>query len=183
MFEADDTSPIFTYGESKLSCEALSKRYYKNNFHAVDKKLTIGRIFNAVGEHETTEHIVPALIKRMSASKNGTIEVGNLFPKRDFVNVKSIAKKIIEAVHCTKTVMTVNIGSGETISIQELIDMVSRAMNRHFELRVNKSFVRNVERECLKPDCSIMTALTGSPCEAVDQNFINNLVRSKFLMQ
>ena len=183
LFEADDTSPIFVYGDSKLSCEALAKRFYKSHFLSLEKKLTIGRIFNAVGEHETTDHLVPVLIQRMASCQDGVIEIGNLFPRRDFVNVQSLAQKIVEVTKSTQSIITVNLGSGVTIPLSQLVQMLSISMKQNYELRVNPNYVRDLERECLMPDCSMLTALTGSACKPIDQEFINDLVKSDNLLQ
>ena len=75
-------------------------------------------------------HVIPALIRKcVEAVDSGsdTITVwGTGEPTREFLYVEDCAKGIVQAVRCYDGPEPVNLGSGEEISIKDLVNVIAR---------------------------------------------------------
>jgi UDP-glucose 4-epimerase len=125
--ETDQPSPVYVYGETKLMAEMLVKRYHNSVQAPFD--ITIGRLFNAAGPRETNPHLLPEIVRQISTGTT-TIEVGNTWPMRDFVDVRSMATTIREITEKTIGVDVFNIGSGKVQPVQNALDLLIKAHGR-----------------------------------------------------
>jgi len=150
--EDDPIGPFTVYGRTKWIGEILCRG-------AVDwgwkGDLLIGRIFNAVGTRETNPHLVPEVINQII---NGTTELrlGNLFPTRDFVDVITQARAIVDATLAVRGTEIINIGSGVAVRVGEMIDMIVSAIGKPIDVAIDPAKVRPVERANL---CGTTTRL------------------------
>ncbi len=129
--EGDTPSPVYVYGETKLIGEAIAKRY-KNSVGA-SFDITLGRLFNAAGTRETNPHLLPEVLRQLMAGAK-TIEVGNTWPVRDFVDVTTMAKVIAELTLKNKGLDTFNIGSGKTQTVREALDLLIEGQGKSAEI-------------------------------------------------
>lgn len=95
------------------------------------------------GDNFDTEssHVIPAIIKKIADAieKNEKyIEVwGDGTPTREFIHVKDAARAIIIATQKYNDPDPMNIGSGEEISIKDLVELLAKIMRYKGEIRWN----------------------------------------------
>ncbi len=122
--EADPPAPVYIYGETKLICEAILRRYKSSARIPTD--IVIGRLFNAAGPRETNPHLLPEIVRQLESGAD-TIEVGNLWPVRDFVDVRSMARVIRDLTHKSTGLDVFNIGSGQAVTVQAALELLLKA--------------------------------------------------------
>lgn len=127
LIEDRDINPKNPYAMSKYFSEELI-RFYSNNFKL---NYNILRFFNVYGKNQNSKGdyaaVMPKFIK--SAKQNRTLYLHNNGSQtRDFVHVKDIVKALILTISSKKN-LTVNIGSGKSISIKSLAKMIINKFN------------------------------------------------------
>jgi UDP-glucose 4-epimerase len=157
--EVDMVSPIYTYGHSKLLGEQISIRYFET--HLKDSSAVIGRIFNAAGPRETNPHLIPEVVKQIVAGKR-IVEVGNMWPKRDFVDVHSMAEVIVNMTSNAAGVEVVNIGSGVVQEIGQVLSTLREAAPHPVEIISVAERQRPNDRPYLCPDTTRLKRLNGT---------------------
>jgi UDP-glucose 4-epimerase len=161
--EVDMVSPIYVYGHTKFLAEQICIKYFESQLR--DSSLLVGRIFNATGRRETNPHLVPEVVRQIGMGKS-VIEVGNLWPKRDFVDVDSMARVIANLTIGSTGIEVVNIGSGIVQEIGAVLDILKGEAPLPVEIISVASRQRPNDRPFLCPDTSRLVRLNGSPAEA-----------------
>jgi UDP-glucose 4-epimerase len=91
--ETQQTNPLDIYGLSKLAGEHLM-----NEFHLQTSIPTIiFRFFNAFDPNETNLHLIPEIQRQVNWGLR-TIDLGNLEPKRDFIQGSGQEYSVIDVV-------------------------------------------------------------------------------------
>ena len=109
--EGDAGAPSDIYGATKLAGEALMEAFRSETGAAC----VVGRLFNAVGPRETNPHLVPEIVRQLACGAR-SIRLGNLDPRRDFIDARDMALGIVAATgHIRVGNDTFNIGSGSPI--------------------------------------------------------------------
>lgn len=140
--EDDAIGPFTVYGRTKSICETICRGTVDWGWNT---DLLIGRLFNAVGTRETNPHLVPEVIGQIAAGAS-ELRLGNLFPTRDFVDLPSQARAIVDATFANQGIETVNIGSGVAIQVGQMIDIILAEAGRRIEVVVDPAKVRASER-------------------------------------
>lgn len=126
--ENDVPEPITVYGSSKLVGEHYSKSFYE--CYKLDT--TVLRIFNNYGprahyEGDAGEVIPRTIVKLLYGEK--PIIFGDGSVTRDFFYVKDTAKLLCSLLNSSNiTAETINIGTGEEITIKHLIESLIELM-------------------------------------------------------
>src|SRR5215472_17919479 len=84
--ETAPARPDEIYGISKWMGERIMARLHADR---PDVRTVVARLFNTYGPRETNPHVLPDIMKRMHEGK--TVELGNLWPKRDLIFVTDTA--------------------------------------------------------------------------------------------
>ena len=143
-------NPMDIYGLSKLTGEYLCQNFY-NTTHI---PTIICRFFNAIGHNETNPHLIPEIQKQVQEN-NTIIELGNIEPKRDFINTKDMADAIYELmISEIKGCEVFNLGSGKEYSVVEIIDFIRKATKKDLIIKIIAEKVRKIERMHLVSDIS-----------------------------
>jgi len=156
--EAHPLSPQSPYSATKIAADGLAESFHRS----FGLPVVIARPFNAYGPRQSARAVIPTIISQLL--NGAVVRLGSLHPRRDFNYVEDIARGMIALAECDKAVgMTVNIGSGREISMQELaeglINIVrpgARIMTETGRERPAKS-----EVERLLCDNSLIKKLTG----------------------
>jgi UDP-glucose 4-epimerase len=160
--EVDMVSPIYVYGHTKFLAEQICIKYFET--HLRDASLLIGRIFNATGRRETNPHLIPEVVKQIAMGKR-TVEVGNLWPKRDFVDVDSMARVIVDLCVNATGIDIVNVGSGLVQAIGDVLNLLKANAPQAVEIVSVASRQRPNDRPFLCPDTSRLIRLNGVAAE------------------
>jgi UDP-glucose 4-epimerase len=166
--DVSPTNPLDVYGFTKLHGEQLVDHFArKRNFPA-----TLIRLFNVVGEGETSPHFIPEIIAQLQAGRR-SISAGTLSTKRDYIDVRDVA----EAFHRLATLRhpagasVVNLGTGILHSGHEVMELIRLASGYPFEVLFDPTRVRKVDRPNLFADTSKLRALVGwVPTTSLEQS-------------
>ncbi|MEP6789673.1 MAG: UDP-glucose 4-epimerase GalE, partial [Acidobacteriota bacterium] len=136
LTEEDETSPINTYGESKLAVEKALWNHHKN--HGL--RFVTLRYFNVGGAsikngewHNPETHLIPDILNT-ARGKDQILEIyGNDYPTpdgtciRDYIHVQDLAKAHILALKNLDSFSGVyNLGTGIGNSVNEVIEVARR---------------------------------------------------------
>jgi len=150
MNEEHPTLPHSTYAVSKLAGDrAVFTIHKEHDFPAV-----IIRPFNSFGPRITQPYIIPEIILQF---KNGDekISLGNVNSSRDFTFVTDIANGIIKALFSEKAIgETINLGSGKSYKIKEIVKLVGTIMNKKIKIKLDKERIRPFDVNKLECDNS-----------------------------
>lgn len=150
MTENHPTIPQSTYAVSKLAGERVVYTMYKEH----DIPSVIIRPFNSYGPKITQPYIIPEIIQQILSGKS-ELQLGNIMSKRDFTFVEDTARGIILSLVSDGIVgETINIGSEKSVSIKELIKIISKIMNVEVSVKIDPSRFRPHDVETLICDYS-----------------------------
>lgn len=173
--EDDEIAPFTVYGKTKLIGEALCKDAVGWDW---PRHILIGRLFNAVGPRETNPHLVPEVVAQI-ASGQSVLRLGNLFPTRDFIDVRSLARAIVDVTAAAKEGLEItNIGSGVSITVESMVEMIVRASGREVEVLSVPEKCRPSERDHLCPDTNRLRSLIGYAPSPVSEQTIKEIFAS-----
>lgn len=157
--ESSPIGPFNIYGLTKLMGEQLVhlESSIRPHCHFVN-----GRLFNLYGPHETNPHILPEIIDQIRRGKGDVLRLGNVTPKRDLVPVIDAARAVIEVMQNSEPgVTTVNIGTGVSVSMQEVVERISSIMKKPIRIDVDPAKVRAIERAHLQADTESLRSMIG----------------------
>lgn len=136
--EEHPINPQSPYAASKAGADFLALSFYRS----FGLPISIVRPFNTYGPRQSARAIIPTIITQIKAGKKN-IEVGSLFPKRDFTYVKSTVEGFIKAAESDKSIGTViNIGSNFEISIKDLVLLIARLMDANVKISTDNKRIR-----------------------------------------
>jgi len=100
-----------------------------------------------------SSHVIPALIKKIFfAKKEGKKSIpiwGDGSPSRDFLYVDDAAEAIILAAEKYNKQDPINFGTGEEITIKELVDKIQMIMNSNLEIEWETDKPNGQPRRCV----------------------------------
>jgi len=130
--ESHELKPANPYMHSKILAESVCK-FYSDNF---DVKVNIIRPFNIYGPGQSNRFLIPEIILQ-TLSNSEEIKVHDLIPKRDFVYIDDLLDAILLSMNSEGNFNVFNVGSGESYSVKEIIDLIQKIAN------TNKAVVSN----------------------------------------
>ncbi|GIW88999.1 MAG: NAD-dependent dehydratase [Isosphaeraceae bacterium] len=130
------------YAATKIAADALGLSYHR----AFGLPVTILRPFNTFGPRQSARAVIPTIISQALA--NGLVRLGSLEPRRDLTYVKDTAAGFAAIAGCDAAIgQVVNIGSGEDISIGELVERIGRLLGRPLQVQLDPQRVRPAASE------------------------------------
>jgi len=157
LHEEIEPDPIDIYGRTKLVGEDLLREFSQ----ATAVPSVSARLFNVYGPNETNMHLIPAIIEQID-SHDLVIELGNLYPERDFVNVHDVVRAFVAILrNIGAGYRTYNIGTGTSHSVREVVETVDELLEDHLEIKQDEHRVRDVDRDRLQADMQRLSEETG----------------------
>lgn len=151
--EQSACNPTSPYGQSKLMGELLCEQYT----HDSDLQTVILRYFNVYGPRQNPYGAyagVVAQFKHAMEHNKPIIIYGDGMQTRDFISVGNVAKANIHlAVNSTKKSDVFNIGTGTSITLLQLIDMLKKE-HPQYNGQVTFAPARTVDIKHSQADCS-----------------------------
>jgi nucleoside-diphosphate-sugar epimerase len=117
--------PTNPYALSKLLSEQACEFYSKSE----NIKVTILRPFNVFGPGQSENYLIQSVISQVN--KGDVIKVKDLIPKRDYVYIDDLTAAIVKSLALNSNFDIFNIGSGESYSVQDVINIVQNLVNKN----------------------------------------------------
>jgi UDP-glucose 4-epimerase len=145
----DETStPLLArdnYALSKLTNEQ-QVRFWKQR---TSREIRIARIFNTIGYDDPNAHLIPDILSQLDPKLPGQrVRLGNTGSRRDYIHAEDTARAIF-LLATSPTAMeeeVLNIGTGKSISVTDLVEMIGTALGSHIEIEIDPSRMRPVDR-------------------------------------
>lgn len=172
---APESSP---YAASKIAMEELSLKYRESGLDCV-----VARPFNHIGPGQMPGFILPDLFKDISAleTQSDTLKVGNLTTKRDYTDVRDVAKAYTNLVSAEKLNHGVyNVCTGRSLSGEYILEKLKEELQLpELAHEVDETRFRPSDAPDLYGDNSRLSADTGwEPSIPIEQT-IRDFIRSK----
>ena len=152
--------PADIYGITKLQGEQYVQIF------AAERGIpaAIVRLFNVIGPGETNPHLLPAIVAQLREGPD-SIDLGNTWPKRDYIDVLDAAGGFAAAALGGNTdgvaCEIVNLGSGQQYSVDEILARMRSVLGLQFEVRQDPARVRAIDRPFLGADISHIAEVFG----------------------
>ena len=154
LSEESPPNPANDYAVSKLAMEYMAKLWINK------LPLFIVRPFNYTGAGQSVDFLIPKIVSHFK-NKAPFIELGNLDVWRDFSDVRFVANAYVRLIENPHVGKIVNICSGVTHSLRDVLTFAETISGHQLEVRVNPAFVRANEVKSLCGDASRLRALIG----------------------
>jgi nucleoside-diphosphate-sugar epimerase len=154
--ETVSVNPVNHYGASKALSENIAMAYHKE----YDLPVIIARPFNHIGRGQDPHFVVPKIIKSIK-EKMLFVELGNLEPVRDYLDVRDVVSAYMLLIEKFPNGEIVNIASGAGHKIIDIIKHMERLTGCILNIKSSESFVRKNEILHAVGDASRLRGLTG----------------------
>ena len=140
--EDAERNPINPYGKTKLETEHLVEKYSKLNVEIIGL-----RYFNIFGMGQTLDYagVITKFLDRINEGK-APIIFGNGLQIRDFIHVEDVARANLLAMESNSSNLIINIGTGNTVSILELANMMINASGLKMDPIFEKALEGDIEK-------------------------------------
>jgi len=154
LAENTPSNPANDYAVSKLAMENMAKLW-------LDKlPLFFVRPFNYTGVGQSEDFLLPKVVAHFKR-KAPLIELGNLDVWRDFSDVRVVAEVYRRLLDVKPLGQAVNICSGNTHALREVLALAKKITGHKMEIKVNPAFVRANEVKSLCGDITLLHSLIG----------------------
>jgi GDP-4-dehydro-6-deoxy-D-mannose reductase len=118
--EEHPVRPPHAYPRSKYLCEQMLAQFVKD----AGLRGTSLRVFNVYGPGQSAHMLIPTLLRQVFQAQ---MQLQNPVPRRDFVHVHDVVQAFVAAcARSGEAYATYNIGSGSSLSVAELVDLLLR---------------------------------------------------------
>ncbi len=117
-----------------------------------------GRIFFLYGPHEQRGRLVPDIINNLLQGKPARSTLGRQL--RDFMHVRDVARAFVDVLESDWT-GAVNIASGDTVTIAEVVRKLGEITGRSDLLKIGVIPASPSDPECLSADVHILKDVIG----------------------
>ena len=156
--ELDETTPpqpANDYAVSKLAMEHMARLWQDR------LPITIARPFNYTGAGQSSDFLLPKIMGHYQRCAP-TLELGNLDVWRDFSDVRAVVQAYRRLLQVNSDGHTVNICSGHTHSLREVLSMAEHLSGHQLQVKINPAFVRANEVKTLSGNPARLRALIGA---------------------
>jgi len=146
-------NPESIYATSKLLGELICQTYAKN--YGIN--VSIIRLFSVYGRNSAPHLVTSKIISQIKNSPS--IQLGNLFPKRDFIFIDDVINAIDLIISKTKGYSEFNVGTGKSYSILELCNILKKISGSKIPVKSSKSKSRKIEIKNIYSDSTKLKKL------------------------
>lgn len=161
MKETNPLRPLSPYAVSKVAQDLLGWQYFKS----YGMKIVRTRGFNHTGPRRGEVFICSNFAKQIveieRKKREPVIYVGNLEAKRDFTDVRDMARAYWLSLEKGEDGDVYNLGTGKTYSIKEVLDMLLAISKVDVKIEVDPDRLRPSDVPVLLSDSSKFKKLTG----------------------
>lgn len=149
------------YAATKACQNMIGSIYAK----AYDMELMLVRAFNHMGPGQAPLFVVSDFCKQVAEIEAGikepVIHVGNLSAKRDFTDVRDVVRAYALLVQKGTSGETYNVGSGNALAIQEILDKIVGMSSATITVEVDPNKIRPVDVPIIEADISKIHEISG----------------------
>lgn len=153
--------PLNPYAVSKVAQDLLGLQY----FYVDQLQIIRARPFNHIGPRQKPKFVLPMFAKQIVEIEKGQKEpvlmVGNLKVKRDFTDVRDIVRAYVLLMEKGVAGDVYNIGSGKSVEIQELLNILLSLTDRVIEVKEDPQLFRKIEVRDVVCNNSKLIQITG----------------------
>jgi dTDP-glucose 4,6-dehydratase len=146
------------YAASKIGADQLALSFYRS----FDLPVAVARPFNTYGPRQSARAVIPTIATQIASGRH-TLELGALYPTRDFTFVKDTVAAFAAIGEAPETIgEVVNIGSAYEISIGDLAHLIADVMGAEITIETDEKRLRPEKSEVdrLVADIDKIQALT-----------------------
>lgn len=168
--------PTTPYAASKAAADLLSYQVTRAPGLAVVR----ARPFNHVGPVQSPQFALAHFAKQLAAVERGlqppVLETGNLSPRRDLTDVRDMVQAYVLLLERGTAGEAYNIGTGQTHSMQEVLDRLLGLTPVRVEVRQRPDLVRAAETAAVRADAGRLRRETGwAPRYTLEQTLADML--------
>lgn len=145
------TAPANHYAVSKLAMEQGAARWGDR------LDLVMTRPFNYTGVGQYTDYLIPKIVDHFRR-RAAVIELGNLWVRRDFGDVRAVADIYARLALAPSSLPLLNICTGNVHSIDDILSTMTQISGHRPEVVVNPKFVRSNDVAVLGGDATRLQA-------------------------
>jgi nucleoside-diphosphate-sugar epimerase len=156
--EDNKVSPVSMYGLSKVF-QTESALYYSRN-HNVN--ITVARPFNILGKGLSNALSIGSFVHQIKkAENNGSIYVGDINTKRDFIDISDAIDAYWKLLLFGNPGEIYNVCAGYSFSIKEILNIIIKLSGKKIEIVVNSEFFKKNDIQDSYGDNSKLKKLTN----------------------
>lgn len=167
--EEQPLRPLHPYGISKVCLDLLAREYYLD-FRVPAVNI---RLFNTTGPGKTSDapsDFVRQLIRIKKGLQKPVIEVGNLEPRRAFLDVRDTVRGFYLAAMRGKPGEAYNLCATKTHTMAEVLEMAMRLAGVEVKVRQAKHLMRPSDEKVIFGDTRKIRRETGwKPIQTLEQ--------------
>lgn len=161
----EETAPLRPqnpYAVSKAACDVLAGQYAD----AYGLRVIRTRSFNQAGPGQTELYVLGTLTRQVAEAEAGgsgvaTIRLGNIDSRRDFTDVRDVARAYADLVDAAAPAGAYNLCSGRAVSVRELLELLGRAARVEVSHEVDPDRVRAHDVREIRGSAERVRAATG----------------------
>lgn len=161
MKETNPLRPLSPYAVSKVTQELLAWQYHRS----YGLRAVVTRGFNHTGPRRGENFVTSSFALQIAQIERGlkppVMDVGDVESKRDWTDVRDMVRGYWLALEKGEPGEVYNIGSGQTRSVGDMLEILLSATSRKVEVRVDPSRLRPSDVKILWADCSKFQRQTG----------------------
>jgi len=158
--EGHPQRPLTPYAVSKASQELLGQRYFLSEGLPV----LWTRSFNHTGPGQADAYVCSSFARQVAEVEKGRreeIHVGNLEARRDFTDVRDVARAYAAIVDRGDAGRPYNVCRGEAVSIQEILDSLVSLASTPVQIHVDPARYHALDVPLFVGDSSRLRGETG----------------------
>ena len=178
--ENDAQRPMSVYAASKAAQEVVALEAARSD----GVRVVATRSFNHSGPGQPDEFLLPALVHRVLAIRDGTdkvLRIGNADTVRDFLHVRDVVRAYLALVESGVAGEVYNVCSGEGTRTRDLAKRVLAAAGVNAAIVVEAALVRQVEVPWLVGDPAKIRSATGWAPTLSSNDIIDDLINAASL--
>jgi len=130
--------PQSPYSASKIGADNMALSFH----HAFELPVAIARPFNTYGPRQSTRAVIPTILGQLHRGAK-ELHLGATSPTRDFTFVEDTAAGFLAVASCDRAVgQVVNLGSGQEISIGDLVKLLVEVTGSDAEIVTDEARLR-----------------------------------------
>jgi dTDP-glucose 4,6-dehydratase len=142
------------YAASKIGADKLMDSFHRSHGLPV----VVLRPFNTYGPRQSARAVIPTIISQALAGPQ--LQLGSTDPRRDLTFAEDTAAGFVAAATAPEPAVgrTVQLGTGESVSVGEIVDLVGELLGTALEVETDAARVR--------PEASEVRVLVSDPSRA-----------------